>query len=172
MLTFYRMITDICKHWLETSPFGWIFGSKSPDNDVRVNENLDIAIKRLKELNASYTERSGTDPTVYSNAISNLSFCSVGSRGRVLAWLAMAGPDFVTKLKEEEPMALLILIHWAVLLESLKDLWWAKNAGKRLMEDVVAVLEKVAFSSGARRWPGWAEAVGWARWEAGVGANM
>lgn len=68
-------------------------------------------------------------------------------------------------------MALLILIHWAVLLESLNDLWWAKNAGKRLVEDVVVVLEKVAFSSGARRLPGWAEAVGWARWEAGVRAG-
>ncbi|KAH6714935.1 hypothetical protein BKA61DRAFT_603392 [Leptodontidium sp. MPI-SDFR-AT-0119] len=164
-------LAGICRHWLETSPFGWIFGLKPPENTVRVNENFDIAITRLKELNASYTENPPTDSVVYSNAINSLSFCSVGSRGRVLAWLTMAGQDFLSKLKEEEPMALLILIHWAVLLESLNDLWWAKNAGKRLVEDVVVVLEKVAFSSGARRLPGWAEAVGWARWEAGVRAG-
>ena len=81
----------------------------------------------------------------------------------------MAGQDFLAKLKDGEPMALLILLHWGVLLETLSELWWAKNAGKRLVEDVAVLLEKVAYSSSSGCGPKWADAVGWARWEAGIG---
>ena len=47
----------------------------------------------------------------------------------------MAGQNFTTKLKEDKPLALLVLLHRAVLLETSSELWWAKTAGKRLVED-------------------------------------
>ena len=154
---------DLCRKWLESGPFRWIFGCKLPDNIISVDEDYNAALVRLKELYNEYVAISATSPTIFAHAISSLSFCSGGSKGRILAWLAMAGQDFMTNLKEYEPMALLILLHWAVLLMNLSDLWWARNAGKRLVEDVAVALEKVAFESGPSCLPKWVEAVRWAR---------
>ncbi|KAH7386600.1 hypothetical protein BKA64DRAFT_147158 [Cadophora sp. MPI-SDFR-AT-0126] len=163
-------LAEVCRHWLETGSFRWIFESKTPEQPPEPSENFSAAIIRLAQLNENYTNASADDSGIFSKAISSLSFCSVGNRGRVLAWLAMAGQEFLSKLNEDNPMALLILIHWAVLLETLNDLWWAKNAGTLLVKNLITVLERVALNSRARPPPGWAEAVGWARWEAGVGA--
>ncbi|KAH6684064.1 hypothetical protein B0J14DRAFT_571982 [Halenospora varia] len=77
----------------------------------------------------------------------------------------MAGQDFMIELGEDEPMALLILLHCAVLPETLGELWWARGAGERLVEDLVAALERAVPSSGCGS--SWTEAVEWARQEAG-----
>lgn len=77
----------------------------------------------------------------------------------------MPGQDFMTDLGEDESMALLILLHWAVLLETLGELWWARGAGESLVEDLVAALERAVLSSGCGS--SWIEAVEWARQEAG-----
>ncbi|CZR65702.1 related to regulatory protein involved in control of sterol uptake [Phialocephala subalpina] len=156
-------VADLCRKWLESGPFRWIFESKSPKNIISVDEDYNTALIRLKELNNEYVTTNTTSPAIFAHAISSLSFCSDGSKGRILAWLAMAGQDFMTHLKEKEPMALLILLHWAVLMKNLNDLWWARNAGRRLVEDVAVALENVAFESGPNYSSKWVETVEWAR---------
>lgn len=154
---------DLCRKWLESGPFQWIFGSKSSENIIVVDEDYNAALLRLKELNSEYETINITGGATFAHAISSLSFCSDGSKGRILAWLAMAGQEFMTKLQESNPMALLIMLHWAVLLMNLGDLWWARNAGRRLLEDIVVALEKTSFEARPIGSPRWAETLDWAR---------
>lgn len=159
--------TDLCREWLELGPFRWIFGSKTSNNIINIkacrNEDCNEAFVRLSALNNEYATAHPVSAAVFVSAISSLSFCSDGNKGRILAWLAMAGQDFMTNVNEKEPMALLILLHWAVLLIDLNDLWWAKNAGARLIEDVVLTLEKVEVRLGNVSSPEWAKTIEWAR---------
>ena len=67
-------------------------------------------------------------------AIDFLSSCFGNNVGMVLAWFARVGQGIVDELKREEPMALLILLHWVAALESYGHLWWAKGSGRRLVE--------------------------------------
>jgi len=157
------LFTDLCRNCLEGGPFRWIFGPRPQNNIISVDKDYNAALVRLKELNNEYVATNTNSSAIFANATSSLSFCSDGSRGRILAWLAMAGQEFITKLKENEPMALLILMHWAVLLKNLSDLWWARNAGSGLIEDVTMALEKVAVESGRSWSPKWAETLEWAR---------
>ena len=161
--TVYSLPIDICRKWLESGPFQWIFRSKSSENTIVVDEDYNAALLRLKEFNSEYETINMTGGATFAHAISSLSFCSDGSKGRILAWLAMAGQEFMTKPQESDPMALLIMLHWAVLLMNLGDLWWARNAGKRLLEDVVVTLEKTSVEAKPIGSPRWAETLDWAR---------
>ena len=64
-------------------------------------------------------------------------------RGYCLAWPFQSGKDYISAVKDKEPIALLILMHWGVLLESLSytpHVWWADSVGNNLVEDLSHVI--------------------------------
>ena len=66
---------------------------------------------------------------------------SPDTRGYMLAFLLQAGEDFIMALKEKEAVAVLITMHWGVLLESQSyDIWWARDVGKSLVEELSDIL--------------------------------
>lgn len=85
--------------------------------------------------------------------------------GICLAFPAMAGPEFKSAIERSEPMALLVLMYWAVCLEYHgKKMWWANGLGTRLIVEITEVLER----SGAYLMPEFWEAVDWARRRVGL----
>ncbi|KAL4880608.1 hypothetical protein BJY04DRAFT_72035 [Aspergillus karnatakaensis] len=59
-----------------------------------------------------------------------------------LAWLAVANKDFFHALRCRQPMVLLVLMHWGVLLHELNGkVWWAKDSGAALVLDLLAELQ-------------------------------
>lgn len=66
----------------------------------------------------------------------------------VLAWLAAVDKDFAHALRRREPVALLALMHWAVLLGNLDGkYWWAQKSGTALVSELL-----VALRPGDSRW--------------------
>ena len=63
-------------------------------------------------------------------------------RGYCLAWSFQSGKEFISALREKETVPLLILMHWAVLVEMISyDIWWAKDVGKDLVKDLSNVID-------------------------------
>lgn len=84
------------------------------------------------------------------------------TRGYMLAWLLMAGHDFIAAIKDKEPVALLMLMHWGVLLETQSyGIWWAQRVGRSLVEE----LSEVAAGSKNEKF---ADGVSWARAQVGL----
>ena len=62
-------------------------------------------------------------------------------RGHALAWLRLAGEDFIETLKKGNPVALLALMHWGVLAERCSDgFWWAQSVGSNLVDEITHLL--------------------------------
>lgn len=62
-------------------------------------------------------------------------------RGVGLAWINFAGDEYVKAVKDLDPVALLVLMHWGVLAHRTKqDLWWLYAAGKSLVEEVTSIM--------------------------------
>lgn len=60
-------------------------------------------------------------------------------RGYVLGWLNMAGDDYVRAIQADDHVALLVLMCWGVLVETLsQEVWWAKDFGRLLVEEVAS----------------------------------
>ncbi len=64
------------------------------------------------------------------------------TRSYCLGWPLRAGDDFVAALMAREPVALLTMMVWGVLLEQVRHgIWWAEGIGLRLVEDLSELID-------------------------------
>ena len=116
--------------------------------------SLRDAAHKLRAWNDQHT--SETRWELYAMTIQNLeSFYGAHSiitsdRSLVFIWCATVPAEFVARLRERDPMALVVLAHWAVLLHSVSAQWWASERGKLLVETIYQELDD-----------GWKPAVQW-----------
>lgn len=61
--------------------------------------------------------------------------------GVVLCWLAMIPSELITLISEKQPMALVLLAHYGVLLHGLRNVWWCQDWGSNLVEYISVSLE-------------------------------
>lgn len=153
-------ILNISRPWMKTR----LFSSGSPFFDVdctKLDQKADAAISRLMRLNdESVTDANADQHRINKDAISILHKCfcrytNNGDPGSVLAWLAAVDKEFVHRLRSRRPFPLLILMHWAVLLDHLDgQVWWARNSGKALVSELLPVVPPGDLSwEEARLWP-------------------
>jgi hypothetical protein len=60
----------------------------------------------------------------------------------VLVWLYLLEDDFVRLLQEEKPIALVILSHFCILLDSLGSWWWIRDWTEHLLSAIHASLNQ------------------------------
>ena len=58
----------------------------------------------------------------------------------VTIWAVRVSDQFVGALKRNDPLALVIVAHYAVLLYGIRDQWWAKGRGKAFVEAIAHML--------------------------------
>lgn len=58
----------------------------------------------------------------------------------ILAWPVRISADFVELLEQRQPIALIILAYWAVLLHADRDFWAFGHAGRNLINCLLAYL--------------------------------
>ncbi|MBA7492112.1 hypothetical protein ES702_02661 [subsurface metagenome] len=89
-------------------------------------------------------------------------------RGYTVAWPLQAGDDYLAAVKAHEPVALIMLMHWGVLLDYVARnpyVWWADSVGKNLVDDVSHIIAHDVNE--AMR-----SAVQWARQQVGLDADL
>ena len=59
----------------------------------------------------------------------------------LLTWPLKLHPRFVEMLSERHPMALIILAHMVVILQSVNQVWWLSGWGARLLEAITGHLK-------------------------------
>lgn len=118
-----------------------------------IETNTQMAITRLTELNeeiygASRTNKYSTElqAMTYHAACRRAIFfleecfakCSTPeTRAYGLAWTLISGKDFLSALKAQESLALVVLMHWGVFLEKQSyGIWYVEQVGRYLVEDL------------------------------------
>ena len=170
--------------WLETGPLDLAKAAETwsqplqldlLDNSARttiarlktINDRLRLCIEEDGRLAGSQTP---LEYASYQAAIRDLERCFVMEvqakmRGICIGWPTMVDQDYASAVKRSEAMALLVLMHWAALVDTLgKDVWWASKAGKNLVFELTDVLQHVQPTLGPDRW----EAVAWVRQRVGL----
>ena len=137
------------------------------------------AIARLDALNdqrhdlgaESYPAPHATEHAICQKAIRYLEECFARCqepihRGHALAWLRLAGEDFIEVLKKSNSVALLALMHWGVLAERCSEgFWWAQSVGKNLVDEITDLLAHDEDSK-------LASSISWARAEVGLASGV
>ncbi|KAJ5125162.1 hypothetical protein N7526_007339 [Penicillium atrosanguineum] len=125
------------------------------------------ALDRLATLNDETLASIDTDQyRINKDVIAHLLHCfTLFSKSldpaNVLAWLAAVDKEFVDNVRRRQPLALLILMHWGVLLGELDGTWWwARKSGRALISELSHILRP-----GDMRW---ADSLAWPQQKMGL----
>lgn len=118
------------------------------------------ALSRLSMLNHE-TVMDQTQRAINQKALSVLEYCfsrlvdSNYHKEDTMSWLILVDKEFSDCLKRREPFSLLILMHWAVLLDRLDGhVWWVRSAGKDLVSELTEELRTSnPLWEAAKTWP-------------------
>jgi len=107
-------------------------------------------LQRLVDL--QYRLGAG-DRVMYMLAVDNLTFTleevyqkrslrkpAVGLMHILMGWLYRLPRDFVAQLERKDPLALVILAHWAGLLKYMESVWFMKGWAEHVLNGVCAFL--------------------------------
>lgn len=122
-----------------------------------LHKELEIAIENLIQINKTTTINTKLRD-IYGCAIQELreafEIINIITEERTLAfiWPMIVSEAYLAALMKREPMALVILAHYGVLLHSINGQWWSKGRGSQLVNAIYQALA-----------PDWQAAVQWPR---------
>lgn len=134
------MMGGMCK-WLRESEIAPLFIGRSVDKSIVLSDDIIDALKRLEVWN-QLTSKSESEKDTYTRAIKGLKegFMVIASKdgenGMVLGWPIQVGQEFVAFLRSRQPMALVLLAYFAVLLDEIRDTWWVMGWGRKLIQEL------------------------------------
>lgn len=70
----------------------------------------------------------------------------------IFSFLVSAPPEYISCIKQGEPMALVILAHWAACFRCMDHHWWAVGWGEQLVLDISDLVDMTTWSK-VMEWP-------------------
>lgn len=128
-------VVGISHQWLDNGPFGEILSPQIEALSL-TGDGISFPIERLRKLNGTFTGTANPLYDTYERVIGQLEKCFAKDKAMAVPFLVLAGKVFMGELRKGEPMALMIFMHWGVILDQLDEMWWAKYSGKRLVEEL------------------------------------
>ncbi|KAF9888604.1 hypothetical protein FE257_008536 [Aspergillus nanangensis] len=149
-------VIDGAHPWLANGPFKNAIWTHSDDAWMSSPPESHPVTRRLKRLCEQVESQTGS---VYDRAIRLLAACFLKDEMMTIPWLVVAGQGFVNEVEKQDHMALLILMHWGVLLNQMDSLWWARLSGRKIVMDLVMDIAEHKE---------WDEVIGWATESVGL----
>ncbi len=133
--------------WVEESKIAPMFKGRDIDPTIVLPDSITRVIQQLEERN-NLLSQSACDRETYAHAIQILeeTFKRIASKdsdnGMVLSWPVGLEPAYITLLGERQPMALVILAYYAVILNEIEDSWWVRGWGRHLILDISQMVDE------------------------------
>lgn len=162
LLTGVGVVSDVCKEYLDAGPLGSLF-VKPSDNEVPAADiygEEEQALRKVYGFIASSDDIDTMTKEMYYDKLESLRKCFYQYKvyevtSSVMNWTTLAA-DMMPYFQAGDTMALLIVMHWGVLVHQINDRWWARNSGRRLITALASSLEGRLMRSE------WVESVEWA----------
>jgi hypothetical protein len=140
-----RLVLAEMWDWVRESEIAPLFVGRELDDNILLPKDVAGAVESLEERNQQSAD-PGSDKEAYALAIKGLKVCFKHLRskerdnGIVLSWPVNVSQDYTKLLSLRRPIALVILAYFAVILEEVRESWWAKGWGTQLVHEVSQVL--------------------------------
>lgn len=132
--------------WVKDSEIGPLFAGRELDDSIVLSDDVTEALKRLEDRN-QLMSRSDSEKHTYTIAIQGLkeAFMVIASKdrdnGMVFKWPMSVDQDYIPSLRSRQQMALVILAHYAVILDGIRDTWWVMGWGSKLIQELNQVVD-------------------------------
>lgn len=146
-----QLVVTGIREWVRDSEIAPMFADRDIDRTISLPGDVIAALNLLEERNQQLSKPE-SDTRAYNLAIEGLEDCfkvistqdaktsSDRDHGRVLGWPITASQEYIALLSSRQPMALVILAHFAVILDDMRDSWWVREWGSRLIHDIRQML--------------------------------
>ncbi|KAL2869681.1 Zn(II)2Cys6 transcription factor [Aspergillus lucknowensis] len=136
-------ILSICRPWMQLKLFSSA-GDFWDQPNIGLDGDTEAALNNLSSLVDGVTDTDHQSLLRDALNLLRLSFNRYANSrdlASVLAWTAAVSKEFVDALKCRQPLPLLVLTYWGVLLHELHGkVWWTKNSGLSLVLELLAEL--------------------------------
>lgn len=135
-------VVEVSRQWLTNGPFKTVFSTQFYECFLSESER-DGFIQHLHVLNEQFYARSNpSQHQVYQRAINMFEIVFTTHKFKIFQWLLETGEGVMDGLRRKEPMALILLLQWGTLISQLKELWWAKYLGERIVDELSRYLSE------------------------------
>lgn len=149
-------IIELNREAFRKGPCGGMLGQAAVADCTPDPDDVEV-MDRLRQLSGEKTD-DGED---YAWLVNELELGYSFNNKRAIVWVGNVGSSFIDAVARSEPVALMIFLHWAVLLCRLHEMWWAQYAGRILVKELTGM--DVLWRGGL-----WVNAVAWAKRQAGL----
>jgi len=152
--------------WIEKSEIAPLLIGREKDESIVLSDEVTNAIKLLEDRN-QWMSSSDADRNTYARAIQGLKECfnllssKDRDNGMVLTWPISLSPEYLELLGSCQQMAVVILAHYAVILNEIRDTWWEMGWGRKLIQEIHQLVHDE-----------WKVLVAWPMDKIGMGRNM
>lgn len=139
-------VTEMTHDWILRGPLRLLLRPGAWEVSLVVQEDIGNALNCLFLRNDTLIQ-SNSKRTTYNTAIGMLRrtfgmlALNPADHGVGLLWAAIIERHYIDLLKAEEPMALVLLAHFGVVLHASRKDWWSGNWGCQLVKAVYEKLE-------------------------------
>jgi len=142
-----RVVLQSAMPWVSKGPLspllrrGSVPNSDAARSSIHIPQDFDEALIRLGGYNER-TYETADSHEMYNQAIQSLRVCvekvkaNPGDRAAAINWLVFLENSYVSSLKDNQPLALVILAHYGIVLNGLRDSWFVQGLGTRVIEVV------------------------------------
>jgi len=133
LMTGVASVLDVARPWIEQGPIHSFFGIVEPEPRY---DGIWEPAKRLRRcINDELGLRGSSKSACLEHAVAGLE-AVVNRNMCAVSWLISHGIGLTADLQAGQPCAVLIFVHWAVLLYTTDDMWWKRYAGSRLVDEL------------------------------------
>lgn len=125
-------VVDLTRPWLERGPFHQFFPIVEPKSlcpsswPPAMELRALIESEMLGDMDGALTL---LEAVAGLERVASRDICAV-------SWLTSIGIGLTEGLKESDPLAMMLFLHWATLLCTTDDMWWKQFVGRRLVQDL------------------------------------
>ncbi|KAF5005674.1 hypothetical protein FDECE_7908 [Fusarium decemcellulare] len=138
---------------------------------ARLSTIVDTAAQTPEGSSPEAQSDSAVRIQAYRASVSAIQTCFIEDskdlfKGIAIAFPALAGKNFGVALKQSDPVAMYLMMHWGVQLHSLgKQAWWVGTFGKMMVRELSEMLWQPESALDVAVMPEWREGIVWARME-------
>ncbi|KAJ9284662.1 hypothetical protein DTO021C3_7789 [Paecilomyces variotii] len=133
--------------WLKVGPVMHLLLRSTRENTPRVPPEVYQALGQLDILNETTTADEHERQT-YTDAIQHLRDCfevvsvSPGEWLPSLRWANLVSSQYVETIREKRPMALVILVHFCLLVHHSPERWWMRGWNETIVNETMQLLDE------------------------------
>lgn len=131
-------IVQTSRKWILDGPLSLMFCIVEPEPPL-IHDEWPHA-RELRSLLDATVDSDSQKHSILEEAINGLGQVHRRHHCAVM-WIVRVSSAFLDEIRNGDPLALAVLMHWGVLLYTMDDMWWKRYSGVRLVEEVSNALD-------------------------------